>query len=695
MGRISLLDKEVSELIAAGEVVERPMSIVKELVENSIDAGSSRIEITIENGGIDLISICDDGNGIANDQLELAFERHSTSKIKCKDDIEKISTLGFRGEALASISAVANVSLISKTKDDQNAKEIIVRGGVVNSVKETAISKGTIITVTELFYNLPARLKFLKSERTETGAIVGLIEKLALANPSISFIVKNGKTNKKLLSTLGTGDMLITIRDIYGKQFKETMIPIEHEQDGIKIEGYISDVKMLRNNRTTQNTFINSRFVRSRVVVMSLEEAYKSVTMKGKYPACVLNIQIDYDKVDVNVHPAKTEIRFTNERAVYGAIYNGVKSTLDSNDNLTETIKQTFGGTDVTSKYVNTTQEHMSWIDNEQKNENNNKSLQLNQNVDYSRYVDEVVKIQQNNEFKKLYQNTNSTPVKTDEDILQSRASFNKQNSQKYQFINIEREEDEEEDFIVQKPMPKSVIEHNTSSLDIEKADNNEHSNDYNSVLDEPVTQPPPVQMEQIEFVEGGVGTKIKFIGEAFMTYVIFEMADNIIMIDKHAAHEKIIYDKLISSTNLESRQMLLSPLVVQLDSAQYGAVFDNIELVQKLGFDFDEFEGNTVIIREVAMTLVDYDCADIFCDIATKISQNMKDIKPDIFEHLLHSIACRTAIKANDKVSEQELTALVEEVLSNPSIRNCPHGRPVSFILSKKQVEKNFKRLV
>ncbi|MEG0691745.1 MAG: DNA mismatch repair endonuclease MutL [Oscillospiraceae bacterium] len=638
MGKINVLGKNVSELIAAGEVIERPASIVKELLENSIDANASAITVEIKRGGISYIRITDNGCGMIKDDVEVAFLRHATSKIKESDDLDHIATLGFRGEALASIAAVSRVEMMSKTSDMQFGTKIMLEGGDILDVDEVGCPTGTTIIVRDLFYNVPARLKFLKRDFSEGNSISGIIDKIALSHPEISF--KLISDNKIKTHTPGNGDLLSAIHAVFGKEVSSTLIPVEYEINGILAKGYISNTSVSRTNRAMQHFFVNSRYVKSKTCLVALEEGYKNSIMVGRYPSCVLNITVPVDTVDVNVHPAKIEIRFVNERVVFDAIYFAVKSTLSNNDvlkpvaqpqnntqvrNLLSTFQskeseqtsiQTVWEEEEPSKATNTL---VSYQDNFEPNKQTNTSFFSNE-VEYKT----TPKMEQN-EFSYIKpQNL----VKTQENIV----------------VNLDTGE---------------VIE---------------------PIIEVKIFQPP------MPFV--------RVIGELFKTYILFEVEDNFLLLDKHAAHERIIFEKLKNSISTDDRQVLLKPIITAVSNEEMQVLNDHVELLDRLGFLFDEFANNSVIIREVPLVLSAYNISDIFLDIANKLIENRRNVTSDIFEHLLHSIACRSAVKANDTNSIEDLTELLKQVYANDEIRHCPHGRPVAISMSRGEIEKKFGRI-
>lgn len=652
MAKINVLDKNISELIAAGEVIERPASIVKELVENSIDALSTAITIEIRNGGISYIRITDNGIGISSEDMKVAFKRHATSKIKGTDDLEKISTLGFRGEALASIAAVSKIEMTSKTNESQYGKKLELLSAEEISFEDVGCPNGTTIVVKDLFYNVPARLKFLKRDTAEANVISGMVNKLALSHPEISFkLISDFKTK---LHTPGNGDLLSAIHAVFGKDFATSLIPVKYEFNDVVVSGYTSNTKESRSNRAMQHFFVNERYVRSKTCMAAIEEAYKNSIMIGRFSFCVINVKVPYSSVDVNVHPAKIEVRFVNERQVFDALYFAIKSAIARNDELTNIIepyKQQVSK-NLLSGFKNQESEQIVINTNQKEN-----------TVAYSEAV--------NNKKENYVVNTKPTGYKIDNNTLASDDKSKSDNIetqindfqyiQKESLIKPQKPLDENKKPIIKLEQPQEIVKE-------EIIVDNKFDNDF-------------------EF-------PIKIIGELFKTYVLFESGDNFIMLDKHAAHERILYEKLKKTVNTNEKQLLLKPIVIVLSVDEFNILMDNEEILSQMGFQYEEFGNNTIAIREVPLVLEKYDIKDIILDIATKLLDNKHDVSSDIFEDLLHSVACRSAIKANDTNSMDELIALVRMVYKNDEIRHCPHGRPIVSIMTKYDIEKKFGRI-
>ncbi len=635
MGKINVLGKNVSELIAAGEVIERPASIVKELLENSIDANSSAITVEIKRGGISYIRITDNGYGMIKDDVEVAFLRHATSKIKESDDLDHISTLGFRGEALASIAAVSRVEMTSKTSDMQFGTKISLEGGDILDIDEVGCPTGTTIIVRDLFFNVPARLKFLKRDASEANSISGIIDKIALSHPEISF--KLISDNKIKTHTPGNGDLLSAIHAVFGKEVSSALIPVQYELNGISVNGYISNTSATRTNRAMQHFFVNSRYVKSKTCMVALEEGYKNSVMIGRYPFCVLDVTVPVNTVDVNVHPAKIEVRFVNERVVFDAIYFAVKSTLSSDDIL-KTSSEPKKNTQIRNL--------LSTFKSQESEQTNIETV----------WEDEPVKADVPSPYKDNFVFSNS--IKTS--FSSNEAEYKVEKTVEHNEFNYIK--------------PQNLIKNEENIVvDI----------DTGEIIEE---NPVKKSLQNMPFV--------RVIGELFKTYVLFEMEDNFLLLDKHAAHERIIFEKLKTSVLVDDRQILLKPIIIAVSTEEMQALNDNVEMIEKLGFLFDEFGNNSVIVREVPLVLSSYNISNIFLDIANKLIENRRNVTSDIFEHLLHSIACRSAVKANDTNSIEDLTELLKQVYADDEIRHCPHGRPVVVAMSKSEIEKKFGRI-
>lgn len=701
MGRINVLDKHTAELIAAGEVVERPSSVVKELLENSIDAGATQITVEIMHGGIDYLRITDNGCGILKEDVRNAFKRNATSKISVDSDLEKIGTLGFRGEALASISSVSKVQLITKAKEENIGSAYEIDGGEEISFDDAGCPDGTTFIMRNLFYNVPARYKFLKKDVAEGNAVASVIDKIALSHPeiAITFI----RDNKRVLKTAGDGKLMSSIYAVYGRDFASTLIPVDYELNGMKLTGYISRPTNGRANRNMQNTFINSRFVKSRTISVALEEACKGSIMIGKFPSCVLNLQISPEAVDVNVHPSKIEVRFINERPVFDTVYHGVKSALlrgDSrkeavlNHNNTVNIKP-LNPFNLANKVINKEPPKSIQKASEKPRERSIfdeldlpiktvKYNKVNKVSDSSSVQKKYMEFLENN--KKLSEN-NQTTNNTVCNNINNNVINNVSTESKIETRMDEVKEDTSLNQEVQKVNP-------FEELELEKITTEEKKSDVDVVL--PTERQTNSSSENIEIktLIDEDKQSFRFIGEAMNTYIIVETDNNkLVLIDKHAAHERIIFEKLKREKGTGSVQLLLIPITVTLEKNEYTVAIEHLDMFRNVGFDVEDFGNGTLIVRSAPSYLRNDDIEDTIIEICGYIAENRKNVMSEHMEWIYHNISCRSAIKAGDSSTAKELIDIAKTVFSDDSIRYCPHGRPVCIELSKYEIEKQFGR--
>ena len=707
MGRINVLDKHTAELIAAGEVVERPSSVVKELLENSIDAGATQITVEIMHGGIDYLRITDNGCGILKEDVRNAFKRNATSKISVDSDLEKIGTLGFRGEALASISSVSKVQLITKAKEENIGSAYEIDGGEEISFDDAGCPDGTTFIMRNLFYNVPARYKFLKKDVAEGNAVASVIDKIALSHPeiAITFI----RDNKRVLKTAGDGKLMSSIYAVYGRDFASTLIPVDYELNGMKLTGYISRPTNGRANRNMQNTFINGRFVKSRTISVALEEACKGSIMIGKFPSCVLNLQISPEAVDVNVHPSKIEVRFINERPVFDTVYHGVKSALlrgDSrkeavlNHNNTVNIKP-LNPFNLGNKVINKEPQKLVQKASEKPSEKsifdeldlptkNVKYNKVNKVSDSSSVQKKYMEFLENN--KKLSEN-NQTTNNTVCNNINNNVINNVSTESKIETKVDEVKEDTSLNQEVQKVNPFEELELEKITTEAKNISEEKKSN-VDVVL--PTERQTNSSSENIEIktLIDEDKQSFRFIGEAMNTYIIVETDNNkLVLIDKHAAHERIIFEKLKREKGTGSVQLLLIPITVTLEKNEYTVAIEHLDMFKNVGFDVEDFGNGTLIVRSAPSYLRNDDIEDTIIEICGYIAENRKNVMSEHMEWIYHNISCRSAIKAGDSSTAKELIDIAKTVFSDDSIRYCPHGRPVCIELSKYEIEKQFGR--
>ena len=653
MSKIHVLSREVAELIAAGEVVERPASVVKELLENAIDASASAVTVDIRHGGISYIRVTDNGSGVEPGDLPTAFLRHATSKVRLSDDLTAIGTLGFRGEALASIAAVSRVEMVSKQQDQALGARICFEGGEQTVYEEAGCADGTTIVVRDLFYNVPARLKFLKRDTAEAAQIGGIMDRIALSHPEISF--KYIVDRKQRMHTPGDGKLLSAVYAVFGREFAEGMIPVDYGMNGISVNGLICGTRAGRPSRSMQHFFVNCRYVRSKLCAAALEEGYQGKMMVGKYPSCVLNIALPFDMVDVNVHPAKTEVRFVEERTVYDAVLFAVRAAVGKEDILKRAAasleKKPLSDANLLSPFQE--KETEQTVLKATLSETSNSVSALPTAVSSHRVASPSVSYPtQKKENAEPVEELSAFSYIKAENLVKRPELYEKLNEKKITFV------------------PETTERIHASPQ---------------------VTEP---EQQETAVKEKDFMESYRMIGELFKTYVLFEGEDRLFLLDKHAAHERILYEKLKRSVKMDERQLLLAPIVVNVSAEEFVLLDENKELLASLGFSYEAFGERSFLIREVPLILANADQKALFLDIAGKLSANRKTVSATLYEELLHSMACRAAIKANDSTSVPELTALLHTVIENDEIRHCPHGRPVVIAFDKSELERRFGRI-
>ena len=634
MPKIIQLDRHVADLIAAGEVVERPASAVKELVENSIDAGAKNITIELQNGGMTFLRITDDGCGMAPDDARTAFLRHATSKIRKKEDLACIGTLGFRGEALAAISSVSKIDLLTRAQGAENGVRLHLEAGQVLSEEPAGCPCGTTILVRELFYNTPARMKFMKSDAAESSAAFAAIQQQALAHPEISFrFLKDGQEQ---LHTDGQGDRMAAIYAIYGRELANNMLPVDGSWEKLRVRGFVTKPTATRGNRAWQSFFVNNRYIKSRLLSAAVEEAYRNQIMVGRFPACVLEIDMPVQAVDVNVHPAKTEVKFLSEREVFDAVHYAVLSTLSRAAGRPE------------------------WKTPERKQESapqpqvQPKAVQPPKPGFYQ--------TMQASEYRR--QAAQQPAAKPAQPVLASPVQLPRSEpAPAQQTFSLPKQEAKPE--VRPEPKPEAKPE----------------------VRPEPKPEP---RQQELPVPE----EPFCIIGEALHTYIIVEQGEAVLFIDKHAAHERIRFEALRKEDHPIMAQLLLAPVSAELSREEAAAVLENKALLERCGFETEDFGGGDVLIRQIPSDVDVEDAKALLQELAGDLLAG-KTLDPDsLRDNLLHTIACKSAIKAGWQTSGEELRRLVQEVLTRDDIKYCPHGRPVCVTLTKRQLEKQFKRV-
>ena len=661
MPHIQVLDKQVAELIAAGEVVERPSSVIKELVENAVDAGASVITVEIRRGGTTFMRVTDNGCGISREDVPTAFLRHATSKIAKQDDLDSIMTLGFRGEALASISAVAHVELLTKTREAQTGVRYTCGGEEEPTLEEAGCPDGTTILIRDLFYNTPARMKFLKKDSTEGNSIAGILDKMALSHPEISFrFIRDGKEQ---LHTPGDNKLSSAIYAVYGREFSSTLIPVEYELEHVKVKGFISTPAGSRPNRSMQNFFINGRYIRCRTAMAALEEAYKGSLMVGKFPACVLHLELAFGAVDVNVHPAKMEVRFVNERPIFDAVYHGVRSALAAGDKP----------------------KVMEW-----RRPQPSPYAPVLERQEQTRLAEgkgpEMALRREKLEVRTGVLRDSGAPERSGPKLPEAWAKI--------------LEEEPQPEPAPAAPSPEKgnfegVLDPKSPVFDPKKPENVPEKPIFDPKEPEiaqnlPESPPKVPQEPQPDPVPPS-----RVVGEAFGTYLILERGnDALVFIDKHAAHERLLYERLKAQGSGGEAQALLEPVAVTLDKEEYTQLLAHGEELSAAGFEIDDFGAGTVLVRSVPLLLDGADAAGAVMEIAGHLAAHRKDLTTEHLDWVYHNVACRAAMKAGDPISREEMISLVEELERNPQVRYCPHGRPVYILLRRRDIERQFGRV-
>lgn len=658
MGVINVLDKHVAELIAAGEVVERPASVIKELVENAIDAGAKNITVEIKNGGTTFMRVTDDGCGIAKDDVRVAFLRHATSKVKKQEDLDCISTLGFRGEALASIASVSRMQLITRNINENVGSSYLIEGGEEVSFDDAGCPTGTTFVIRDLFYNIPARAKFLKKDVSEGNAVSNVIDKTALSRPDIAFTyIRDGK---QALKTFGDGKLLSAIYCVFGREFAGGLIPVDYKLDSVTVSGYVSKPVHSRPNRNMQNFFINGRYVKSRTAMAAVEEAFKHSIMVGKFPSCVLNINLPFENIDVNVHPSKIEVRFINERPVFDAIYHAVKSALMQFDTKKQAV------------FSNKPAEVVSAPSIKPFNPFHNAEAILNKQPKQDQPKPSQPFIKKPDPISEL-----------DIDVLESEGPLHSSKAVL---------SDSKNPFDI---FSKQAISSAKNEAELSKSFLPSKETVFTNETEKRVEQKPEIIAEEPQpTLFEPHKDSLKFVGEAFDTYIIVENnKKELLFIDKHAAHERIIYEKLKADKAGSAAQLLLQPITVTLGKEEYNAAVNNLEMFRECSFEVEDFGNSTVIVRSAPQYIDAAEIADCITEMADYISQGKNDIFTEKMDWFYHNVACRSAIKAGNKNSAQELMDIVKTLEENPDIRYCPHGRPITIVMKKSEIERQFGR--
>ena len=644
MPKIIQLSPHIANLIAAGEVVERPASVVKELLENAVDAGASKVTVEIRDGGMTFLRVTDDGCGMSREDARTAFLRHATSKLRSAEDLAAIGTMGFRGEALAAIASVSRIDLLTKTAGSLSGTSLHLEAGQIVEESEAGCPEGTTILIRDLFFNTPARMKFMKSDTVEGGRVAAAVQLQALAHPEVAFrFLRDGK---QVLSTPGTGGLQAAVYCVYGRDFAR-MVAVDSQWEQYRLTGYVTKPTDARPSRSMQTFFVNDRPVKSKLLVSALEEAYRNQIMVGKFPACVLHLSLPAGAVDVNVHPAKTEVKFLSEKAVFDCVHYGVLGAL-------------------------------------------NKQVDRPQ-VQFAAPAAKPTPAPQSVTAPAPKQPPQAAPAK-------QAPFFRTMTAQEYKTFSAAVQE-------APKPSPAAA---KAAAAMIPKADNMP----LREFVMLPQVQPDPVppakpapeipapapvaepapQPEQIA-LEMPPQIPWRMVGELYRSYILVEQGEEAFLIDKHAAHERILFEKLKANQEAISSQELMQPLPVRLSPSAAAELLANRDMLEELGFSLEEFGENTLLLRQIPMDLSPDDAAEAVESLAADLLSGRREQADTVRDELLHTVACKAAIKAGWKSDDQELLALVDAVMSREDLKYCPHGRPICITLSKKQLERQFKR--
>ena len=655
MPKIIQLSPHIANLIAAGEVVERPASVAKELLENAVDAGATKVTLEIRDGGMTFLRVTDNGCGMSAEDARTAFLRHATSKLRTEEDLAAIGTMGFRGEALAAIASVSRIDLMTKTAGSLSGVKLHLEAGQITEEAEAGCPDGTTILVRDMFFNTPARMKFMKSDTVEGSRVAAAVQMQALAHPEVAFqFLRDGK---QVLSTPGTGGLQAAMYCVYGRDCAK-MVSVESRWEGYTLTGYVSLPTDARPSRSLQTFFVNDRPVKSKLLIAALEEAYRNQIMVGKFPACVLHLRLPASAVDVNVHPAKTEVKFLSEKAVFDCVHYGVLGALNKKPDRPQIQFKSVGG-----------DAHIAPV--------------LPQSP------------------------TASAPPKGE-----PKASASKAEPKKEPFFRTMTAEEYKTFSAVLKDAPKPKQPAAAAAAQkIPKADNMPLREfvmlpQLHEDKPEPVSKPaeppqpavqtaPPKEEPVMEQTSLEMPPEIpwRMVGELYNTYIIVEQGEDAFLIDKHAAHERILFEKLKANPEAISAQSLLQPIPVRLNPAAAGELLNNTALLEELGFEIEEFGENTLLLRQIPMDLSPEAAAEAIETLADDLLNGRRESKDTVRDTLLHTVACKAAIKAGWKNDEKELKAVAEAVMAREDLKYCPHGRPICVSLSKKQLEKQFKR--
>lgn len=668
MAVIHELDSHMADLIAAGEVVERPSSVCKELVENAIDAGATQITVELEHGGISYLRICDNGCGMTPEDAPVAFRRHATSKIRTKEDLSAIGTLGFRGEALAAICAVSRVDLFTKQHGCVEGVHLSLEGGKMTANEPAGCPEGTTFVIRDLFYNTPARMKFLKKDFTEAGYILSVVEHAAESHPEIAFrCIRDGKD---VFHSPGNGKLQNAVYSVFGKDLSKNLIEIpEYSLYDIRVWGYISRPHAPRANRTYQHFFVNGRFIKSKLIQAAMEEAYRNSIITGKFPYGCICMRLPLSMVDVNVHPAKTEVKFAQEKQVFSAVYASCKNALAGDDNIPEMkAKEKMAAVEPEPVVVSRSAITMT------------PKLPQQDRTPVSKPISSsAAPVRESHASAGQMKHSSAYAAASAAPISPKRGSF-------LPFIDVDDRDEQ--------ALRMSHTEQQADNvISMERSISQENQQKKLPQLETIPVQPEEQLVEQEEQATLTPDLpKARVIGSCFDTYILAEDENGLVFIDKHAAHERILFNRLKKQTDIPT-QMLLQPVVVDLSGEEYAAILDGMEQIQALGFSMEAFGQHSIAVREIPAYIEAGNLTLVVSEMAEKL-MNRRTPEPDCLDDLIHTVSCKAAIKGGWKTSIQEMQSLCERVLSDPEVTCCPHGRPVTVRLTKYELDKMFKRV-
>ena len=706
MPHIELLDQITIDKIAAGEVIERPASVVKELVENAIDAGSTAVTVEIEEGGISLIRITDNGCGIAKQDVENAFLRHSTSKIRSAEDLTHLSSLGFRGEALSSISAVARVELITKTREDVFGTKYIIEGGKGRTPEETGAPDGTTFLVRQLFFNTPARRKFLKTPMTEASHISDLLTRLALSHPDISFrFINNGQVK---LHTSGNGKMKDVIYHIYGREIANNLIPLEFEKDGVKLSGYLGKPVINRGNRNFENYFVNGRYVRNSILAKAIEDGYKDFTMQHRYPFVAFQIEINPEKIDVNVHPSKMELRFSNQQGIYNLLYEAISKGLHEPELIPEVEMSAIKVPGMSEKR----QEKKTVIrdaGNPYRTDGTSSKMRKSSVQEGAERAESWSQSEMPSAELQTQISTEKTVSTGDEKL----DYFMQKMRERVYASHLTEAKEEQEKNIGAKESKMAALDENPA-VDIQNKGIENRAYSYKS---KEKTERDPEKTESNLFLKDLKAKKVKqldlfeeqilkkearqeyrIIGQVFETYWLIQYRDSLYIIDQHAAHERVLYERALARMKKReyTSQYLSPPIILSLSMQEIDVLETFKDRFTAIGFEIEPFGGDEYAVRAIPDNLFGIAKKELLLEMLDSLSDGLStSLEPELIDEKIASMSCKAAVKGNMKLSYAEMDELINELLSLDNPYHCPHGRPTIIAMTKRELEKKFKRIV